>query len=221
MKISKGQNISGMKFSRLLVLEYSHNKGHYRIWKCLCDCGNITYVSTNALNSGHTKSCSCLQKEKLILAITKHGLTKLGQESPLYSIWENVKQRCLNKKCIHYKYYGGRGITICQEWESNFKAFHDWALNNGWVSGLTLERIDVDGNYEPSNCTWITLSKQQYNKRTSSRILHKGEVITLKALYDSVEGIVPFPTFTNRFLKLGWSAKQAATAPIKPYRKKR
>lgn len=132
---------------------------------------------------------------------TTHGLGK----PPLYSHWVNMKTRCLNKNNAKYKIYGGRGITICEEW-LDFKNFHDWAMSNGFIDGLTLERIDVNGNYCPENCTWIPMVEQAKNKRTCTYLIHNG-------MRDTVAGWTKRmgygrETIRER-LKRGWSVKRA------------
>lgn len=143
---------------------------------------------------------------------TTHGLGK----PPLYSHWVNMKTRCFNKNNAKYKDYGGRGITICQEW-LNFKIFYEWAMNNGYRKGLSIERIDVNGNYCPENCTWITMAEQARNKRTC-------KYITFNGITDTVTGWtnrVGFARETIRErLKRGWTVEQALTTPRKGVRSK-
>lgn len=101
----------------------------------------------------------------------KHGL----RHDPLYSVWANMKNRCYNKNDPHYERWGGRGITVCKEWRNNFKLFYDWAVANGYRKGLTLDRIDNNGNYEPSNCRWSTIKEQNRNKRNVKFIEYNGK----------------------------------------------
>lgn len=101
----------------------------------------------------------------------KHGL----RHDPLYGVWANMKNRCYNKNDPHYERWGGRGITVCKEWKNNFKSFYDWAVANGYRKGLTLDRIDNNGNYEPSNCRWSTIKEQNRNKRNVKFIEYNGK----------------------------------------------
>ena len=120
----------------------------------------------------------------------KHGLSmdSSGKKTRLYTIWIRMKQRCNDASSSDYTRYGGRGICICPEWETDYKTFHDWALQNGYADGMSIERIDNDGNYVPSNCTWIPMAAQARNKRNSRKITHDGETKTL-AEWSEVFGI--------------------------------
>jgi hypothetical protein len=135
-----------------------------------CDCGNTCVRSTGGLSQ--KSSCGCEEKKHLEIMSKNnvtHGMTNTG----LYRSFKGMKARCYRKKDIHYCAYGGRGITICKEWLDNPKSFYDWALANGWKEGLTIERIDVNGNYCPENCKWIPMSEQYKNKQTPYQIRRK------------------------------------------------
>lgn len=167
------KNLVGQKFGRLTVIEqhgYGKPNKHgsrYAIWYCLCDCGNYCERNTATLKrvrSNH--SCGCLAKEHLKDMADKnvtHGMTG----TRLYGCYKGMMNRCYRKKDIHYKAYGGRGIVVCDEWKNNVKAFIDWALTHGYSDELTIERINVNGNYEPNNCTWIPMSEQYKNKQSN------------------------------------------------------
>lgn len=158
----------GMKFGKLTVLELEclkeyvnpTNKKKYfkKYYTCKCDCGNLTTVYQGQLISGHTTSCGC--------KTLKHGQWK----SRLYNIWRGIKKRCYDKKNKSYKYYGAKNITMHYEWINDFKAFFDWSISNGYKDNLSIERIDVNGNYEPSNCKWIPIGEQANNK-TNNRLI--------------------------------------------------
>ena len=166
----------GEKIGRLTVVECIGNKNNgAKIYKCLCDCGNTKEVVGIELRRGHTKSCGCLFKEVQLKTVTKHG----QRYSRLYSIWNGIKKRCENPNCSNFKNYGGRGITVCNEWKESFQAFYEWAMKNGYSHNLTIERIDVNGNYEPSNCKWTTIKEQANNKRNSVYIEYEGETHTI------------------------------------------
>lgn len=150
----------GDKYNRLTAVKEIDN----RKWLFRCICGNEKVISKYDVQKGHTKSCGCLQKENTSKAKRTHGDT----DSRLYYIWENMRKRCYKPNSDRYKNYGARGITICDDWKNNYSNFYKWAYSNGYNDNLTIERIDINGNYEPSNCTWITM-KDQAKNRTSNK----------------------------------------------------
>ena len=140
--------------------ESSKRKVRFGLYKCgFCD--KEFKTQTSSINSGNTKSCGCYNKRRLSETHKTHGL---GSTS-LYRIWINIKTRILNPKDKHYNDYGGRGITICDEWKNDFMSFYNWAILNGYSDELSIDRIDNDGNYEPSNCRWVTRTIQSRNQR--------------------------------------------------------
>lgn len=160
--MNKFNDLIGKKFGRLTVIKrLGKNKANNIQWLCKCDCGNEKILTTAELNRGRTQSCGCLAKDLLIERNKKHGLTK----TRLYSIYCGMKTRCLNKNAPAYKYYGERGISICDEWLDDFKNFYDWAKTNGYKRNLTLDRKDNNGNYNPLNCHWVTYAAQAQNRR--------------------------------------------------------
>ena len=137
-----------------------------------------------------------------------HGLRR----TRLYGIWNGILQRCFNPNRQKYKNYGGRGITVCDEWRNSFKAFYDWAMANGYRDDLTIDRIDVNGNYEPSNCRWVDAKLQAYNKTTSKYITYKGETKTLAEW--AKEKNIKTPTLHLRLYKSKWSVEKALETPV-------
>lgn len=162
---------TGQHFGRLTVISRASdyvapNGDHHVMWLCQCSCGNTTIVDTGALVKGHTKSCGCLHRENLSRGNKTHG----GCHDRLYKVYYNMKNRCLNANSQDYKYYGGRGITICNEWLKDYVAFRQWAYSSGYDKDAehgkcTLDRIDVNGNYEPNNCRWVDMATQCRNRR--------------------------------------------------------
>ena len=193
--VAKRNDLVGKKFGRLLVTELAYIKNNNTYWRCLCDCGNETIVVSYSLTSGHTISCGCRQKEAreaLHLQSTKHG----KRFTRIYHTWRDMKERCLNPNKTGFKNYGGRGITICDDWKNDFNSFYEWAINNGYRDNLTIERIDVNGNYCPENCTWATKLEQNNNRRNTIRLFYQGQTHTLRE-WSKITGI-PLSTIRSR-----------------------
>lgn len=151
-------DLTGQMFGRLTVVERA---GHYvspnkkqthALWRCVCDCGNTTLVRAGMLKNGQVQSCGCLQKDRVREANTKHN----ERWTPLYNIWRAMKERCNNPHSISYKWYGGKGIKVCDEWINDYNAFREWAKANGYSEGLSIDRINPDLGYCPENCRWLT-----------------------------------------------------------------
>lgn len=164
--MGKIKDLIGQKFGKLLVIGNSKSK---KI--CICDCGKVCEIDTNHLVSGHTKSCGCNN--------ARYWKTALGlSKSRLYKCWQSMMSRCYSFNNIAYKYYGKRNITVCDEWH-NSSNFLNWALNNGYADNLTLDRIDVNKNYSPENCRWITMKEQNRNTRRTIYIDDNNKKICL------------------------------------------
>lgn len=153
-------DLSGNRYNRLLVIERAPNKGRNTMFRCQCDCGKIKDIGASNLKNNGTKSCGCLDMEVLMNRNVKHS----GKGTRLYRIWKGIRNRCNNVNNKDYHHYGGRGISVCNEW-SDFTVFRDWAFANGYCDVLTIDRIDNDGNYEPLNCRWTDMKTQRINQR--------------------------------------------------------
>jgi len=170
---------NGEQFTKLTVIRKAPEAGSDQ-YLCLCECGNYTIVRGSKLKSEHTKSCGCLKKEATSKAIsikTTHGQSK----TKLYYIWHGMIRRCLSISHPRYSDYGGRGIGVCNEWRE-FVKFKEWADSAGYYEGLTLERDNVDGDYEPSNCRWITNFEQQSNRRNNHLLEYNDQIYTIAQL---------------------------------------
>lgn len=159
-------NLQGQRFGRLTVLSRGENDHSGLIrWKCLCTCGAEVLVRSQDLRRGRQVSCGCWKDEQTTKRNQKHE--KSGTR--LHRIWKNMKSRCYNSKVADYKNYGARGVTICEAWKENFSAFYTWALSHGYTEHLTIDRINVNGGYEPCNCRWVTRAEQNRNKRKNTK----------------------------------------------------
>lgn len=209
----------GQVFGKLTVIKFDHIKeyityrgkiNHY-YYKCRCECGNIKIAQKNSLINGATKSCGCLVGRKVKL---KDNIPHNLRNTRIHRIWYVMKYRCDNKNYTSYKDYGGRGIKVCNEWK-NFKNgfinFHDWAMENGYKEDLSIDRINVNGNYEPSNCRWATDKQQGRNKRSRRDITYKGETKCVSE-WAEITGINY--SVVLRRLQYGWSVEKALTTPV-------
>lgn len=202
----------GNQYGRLEVISFLKTDKHgNKVYLCKCECGNTTTTTANSLKKGHTKSCGCLQRE----TVTKHNKSK----TRLYKVWMDMRCRCNYKNGQDFKHYGNRGVKVCDEWLNNFQTFYDWAMANGYKENApkgecTLDRINVDGNYEPSNCRWVN-SKSQANNRTNNRVItYHNETHTL-AEWSEILGI-KYETLSARLNKYKWSVEQAFSTESLP-----
>ena len=214
-------DLTGKKFNLLTVMyrgpDYISPKGvHQTRWYCQCDCGNpeLTLVSGSALKKKRNpiKSCGCLLGNNSKTAHKTHG----GTYDRLYGIWCNIKSRCYYVNNNRYANYGGRGIVMCEEWKNSYEVFRDWAMSNGYQKDAkrgkcTIERIDVDGNYCPENCTWKTTKEQENNKTTNHFIEYQGEIHTVSEWASILS--ISYNTLLNR-INHGWSVERAFTETV-------
>lgn len=165
-------NLTGKRFSMLTVVSFDHCERKQRYWKCKCDCGNYTIVSTGKLNNGEVKSCGCLRAIEN-KSRAKHNMSR----SRIYSIYHSMIKRCYSINCASYPRYGGRGITVCDNWldkTSGFENFYAWACASGYAEHLSLDRINVNDGYSPQNCRWATAKEQANNRTNTPHITYNG-----------------------------------------------
>ena len=201
----RAPDLTGMKFNRLTVIKKDgtyNGRGRNTRWLCLCDCGNYTHAPTAALRGGKQISCGCYASERMTKMNMKHG----GFGTRLYEIWRQMHRRCYGKETKAYPYYGGRGITICDEWKE-FEPFKKWAIENGYADDLTIDRIDVNGNYEQSNCRWVTAKEQANNRRSNHKVEYNGETHTVSEWADKY-GVSQVKLWA-RLDKRNWQLKPA------------
>ena len=202
--MKKPIDLTGQRFGRLVVLERAENRAERTYWRCQCDCGKIKDISTKTLRNGSTQSCGCLQKERASQANGRHRM----RHTRIYGIWLGIRRRCYDKENVGYELYGGRGITVCDEWRDSFEAFRDWAMANGYRDDLTIDRINSDGPYSPENCRWATQKEQQNNRRNNRLIEFNGEVHT-ESEWAEITGIKVATIYAR--LRYGWSVERALT----------
>lgn len=177
----KSLDLIGQRFGRLTVVCKNDERydGRHTFWKCKCDCGNEIVVRKDSLLNGHSKSCGCYLQERYRDGHLKtHGM----KNTRIYRTWRSMKDRCTNKNCSNYNRYGGRGITVCDEWLHDFEKFYDWAMENGYSDDLSIDRINVNYGYCPENCRWVSILEQNYNKRNNIIISVYGERLTIKEI---------------------------------------
>lgn len=213
-------DIVGKKFGRLTVVEYSHNTKTYgeegtikavtHFYTCQCECGIKCIVRRGNLTSGHTVSCGCYHREQQVNTNTSHGLSY----SRIFRIYAGMKQRCYNLKQAKYNQYGGRGIKICDEWLADFMNFYTWSMSNGYNDTLSIDRIDVNGNYEPSNCRWVNMKIQQQNRTNNHLLTFNNEIHSITEWAEILK--INRSTIKER-LKKGWSVEQTLTTPVRSH----
>lgn len=202
--IGKFEDLTGMTFGRLTVTErgkdyVSPSGGRRPMWRCVCECGNKKTVCASNLKRGTTTSCGCFQKENMSKLKKIHG--GYANDEPLFTVWCGIRKRCLSPKSHNYANYGGRGVEICEQWLDNYPAFREWSLKNGYCKGLSIDRIDVNGDYSPENCRWVDGLVQQNNRRCNINVIFQNQTHTLKE-WSRIRSI-NYQTLYTRY-KLGW-----------------
>lgn len=182
--MGKFKDLTGLRFGRLTVVRMDkERKNTHIVWECKCDCGNTCHVLGYAMHYGNTKSCGCLEQENRLTFSqfnTKHNYSNDPVLCHVYHVWKSIKGRCRRKTDKRYHRYGGRGISICSEWEDPVN-FVNWAIANGYRRGLTLDRIDNDGNYCPENCRFISI--RENNRNSSNTHLTMSDIASIRAEY--------------------------------------
>lgn len=202
------KDLTGIRFGYQVAISFQgYNKHKTALWLCKCDCGNEHVVSSDKLLNGKSKSCGCYRKRLIIERSTTHGLLK-GGKPRLFIIWNGMKARCMNPQNNNFNAYGKRGISVCAEWEV-FSNFYNWAISSGYSDGLTIDRIDNDGNYEPSNCRWVTAHDNKVKQRKTIFILGKSLSENARVLgigrhkltnYYRKNGLQKTEDFINKFI---------------------
>lgn len=209
-------DLTGKQFGRLTVIGRAEDQvapnGRRRVmWVCKCECGNVKVVNGDNLKGGKTLSCGCLHKEIARDNMITHGDT----DSRLYGVWCAIKRRCCKSYEPRYDRYGGRGIKMCDEWLNDYSAFKEWALASGYRPDAergecTIDRIDNDGDYSPSNCRWVSMREQANNKSTNRHITFRGETHTV-AEWAEILGI-PYERLYQRLTRCGYDVETAIAA---------
>ncbi len=212
MGLENGENkkhstsLIGTRFGKLTV-QSIYSNGRRNVCVCFCDCGNTKSVRKDHLTSGKVVSCGCYHSALTGERTKTHGMSR----TRLYRIWKGMRNRCSNEHIQNYERYCGRGITVCEEWQ-RFEPFYEWAMANGYSDDLSIDRIDNDGNYEPSNCQWANRTEQARNRCSNEFITYNG---TTKYISDWDKDIgAPKSGRVRARINAGWSIEKAVTTPI-------
>jgi len=214
--LTRFNDLSGNRYDMLSVIRRVENsRDGYVQYLCVCDCGNYKIIKADNLRNGHTHSCGCLKKKMMADKQFKHGGTggRHNKQDRLYSIWRSMISRCYFPSATEYEYYGGRGITVCNEWHNDYSVFRNWAINNGYSDKLTIDRIDNNGNYDPINCRWVTMKTQMNNKNNNHLIEYNGQVRTLTEWAELIG--ISRNILSQRINRYHWPIERALTQPVK------
>ena len=203
------KDLTGQKFNMLTVKSFAFIRDSHAYWNCVCDCGKESVVCASRLLRGTTKSCGCISREiSRKRMTTKNGYSK----TRIYRIFIGMKQRCYKDNDKDYPRYGGRGIKICDEWLQDSKKFVEWAKEHGYKETLSIDRIDVNGDYTPDNCRWVSAKKQANNRRSNLFITYDGKTLSASE-WCAIKGwnrhIIP------ERLRKGWSLEKTMTTPLR------
>lgn len=199
----------GDRYSKLTVISGPYLIKRRRYVDVKCDCGQVKTVKIYHLKDGNTKSCGCYIRGLTSDRNYLHGISG----HPIHKVWSGMIQRCFNPKNRAFKNYGGRGVTVCEEWKNDFKAFYDWAIKNGWAKGLEIDRENNNGIYEPGNCRWVTRKVNSNNRRCSHIIEFNGQSKTAKEWAEAYN--IPYTCLINRINLYKWPIERALTTKLK------
>lgn len=198
--MNRVHDLTGQKFGRLTVIGLDTSKETRKTyWICQCECGKISSHRSDGLLGGHIKSCGCYKSEQDALNVAKNHTHKQSG-TRLYHIWQGMKERCHNQNSPNYKNWGARGIKVCEEWKNSFETFYQWAMENGYKSNLTIDRIDNNAGYNPQNCRWATNKEQCRNRRSNVYITIGKTTKTLKEWCEVFN--LPYGTVNVRYHRL-------------------
>lgn len=201
------EDLSGSRFFRLTVIRPDGRLHNRPAFLCRCDCGNYVRTIAGELRSGRVQSCGCLHRERARACLAKMKTTHGESNTRLYAVWCAMRRRCTDKNCKEYRLYGGRGIAVCAEWAESFEPFRDWALANGYRDNLTIDRINVNGDYCPENCRWANGKTQARNRRNNAIMTAHGKTQTMAAWCEELG--LSYSIVSQRKHKLNWSDEKA------------
>lgn len=205
------RDLTGKRYGRLLILSLNRTRSH-TYWNCRCDCGKEIVAESYNISSGHTTSCGCYQSELIKKRNTIHGLTN----HVLHGSWCKIIERCYTISSHAYKDYGGRGIKVCTDWLTDFKKFYDWSIANGWNENVDIDRINNDGDYEPSNCRYVHPRINCYNRRVTVKYEYNGKMLTgldFENMSKEIGANLGCHLIMAR-LQDGWTVEKAISEPI-------
>ena len=205
-------DLAGKRFGRWGVVAVAEKHSGHTYWLCLCDCGTVKEVYARSLTLGKSVSCGCHRDEETSRRNFKHGVTTgchTNQPPRTYNCWRNMKARCQNPKNHKYPVYGGRGITVCARWNTFANFYADMGQ---CPDGMSIDRIDNNGNYEPANCRWATVEQQMSNQNTNTMLTHNGETKTVSQWARELG--MHRTTILQRIYRSGWSVDKALTEPV-------
>lgn len=208
-------DLTGQRFGRLLVVGLDDRNTHHTYFVCQCDCGKVKSVRSDSLLCGAIQSCGCLHNEVATENVQQNHKHKMSHTRP-YEIWQGMKRRCYNPNDARYDRYGGRGITICDEWREDFSAFYSWALANGYADNLTIDRIDNNKGYSPDNCRWADAETQCRNRSSNIKITIGNATKTLTEWCEIFE--VNYKTVRARYNNNKFRGIEDLFSPVRQFR---